>query len=328
MTFTTSRRGLIAAAGAIGAATALRTVPGRAQAFPERDLTYVVPYSPGGMSDNISRIIGDKFAATTGKKLLNEYKAGAGGAIGANYYMTLKPDGHSILQSTNSFYAVIPAVTKVQYDPKADLTPLVLVGDAPMVIAVNPAVQAKTLPELIAFAKANPGKIAYSTAGRGTVGHLCGMWLARRGAIDILHVPYNGAGEAIQACLSGETQLFFGPEAAEYILAGKLRGLALMGDKRWDTLPDLPGTVEAGIPGWAPRSWHTVTIHSKAPEPIKRQVAKLLNDILSLPDVRERLVRFGLIPGIEDLAAMRKRADDDFAEFGGLIVDAGMAIKK
>jgi tripartite-type tricarboxylate transporter receptor subunit TctC len=322
-----SRRTLLAAASGSGM-SALFCARAQAQAYPERDITYVIPYSPGGMSDNISRIIGGKLASLSGKKVVNEYKAGAGGAIGANYFMGQKPDGYTILQSTNSFFAVIPAVTKVEYNPKVDLTPLVLIGDAPMVIAVNPGVPAKSLQEFITHAKANPGKVAYGTAGRGTVGHLCGMWLARRAGIDILHISYHGAGEAIQACLSNEVQLFFGPEAAEFILAGKLKGLALMGDQRWSTLPDLPGTVEAGLPGWAPRSWHTVTIHSKAPDAVKVQLAKMLNEILTQPDVKERLIRFGLIPGIEDLASMRKRADDDAAEFGGIIVEAGLAIKK
>lgn len=323
MTATISRRLLLAGA-------ALAPFTSRAQqAYPERDIGYIIPYTPGGMSDNISRILADRVAARTGRKLLNEYKTGAGGAIGANYYMTMKPDGYTILQSTNSFYGVIPQVTKVQYDPKTDLTPLVLVGDAPMVIACNPKLPVTTLPELIAMAKASPGKIAYGTSGRGTIGHLCGVWLSKRAAIDILHIPYNGAGEALQACLSGETQVFFGPEAAEHILAGKLKGLGVMGDKRWtSTLPDVPTTVEAGIAGWAPRSWHTVSIHSKAPEAIKQQLAMLLNEVLGQTDVRERLVSFGLIPGIETIAGMRKRADDDEAEFAPLLQEAGLAIKK
>lgn len=326
MSKTISRRTFLAATG--GFAVVSGALPSFAAPYPERDVTYVVPYSPGGMSDNISHILGDRLGAKTGRKFLNEYKAGAGGAIGANYYMAQKADGYTILQSTNSFFGVIPNVTKVEYDPKSDLTPLVLVGDAPMVIACNPGAPAKTLQELIAYAKANPGKIAYGTSGRGTVGHLCGVWLANRAGINILHIPYNGAGEALQATLSGETQLFFGPEAAEHILGGTLTGLGVMGAARWDALPKLPSTVESGIPGWAPRSWHTVSIHTKAPDEVKRSLAALLNEILATAEVKERLIRFGLIPGIEDMPAMRKRADDDYAEFRTLLTEAGLALKK
>lgn len=328
MTSTLSRRDVLAGAAGLGLAATVGR-PAHAQSFPDKDVSYIIPYSPGGMSDNISRILADRVAAKSGKKMLNDYKAGAGGAIGANFYMTQKPDGYTILQSTNSFFAVIPQVTKVEFDPKKDLTPLVLVGDAPMAIACNPDLGVKTLQELIAKAKAAPGKIAYGTAGRGTVGHLCGIWLAKRAGLNLLHIPYNGAGEALQSTLSGETQLFFGPEAAEHVLAGKLVGLGVMGNQRWtSTLPNVPSTVEAGIPGWAPRSWHTVTIHSAAPDAMKQNWAKLLNEILATPDVADRLVKFGLIPGTETLEGMRKRADDDFAEFGTLLQEAGLAIKK
>jgi tripartite-type tricarboxylate transporter receptor subunit TctC len=328
MNTTITRRSLLAATAGLGFAGAAGSRPALAQAYPTRDILYVIPYSPGGMSDNISRILADKLGAKTGRKLLNEYKAGAGGAIGANYYMAQKPDGYSILQSTNSFYGVIPNVTKVEYNPKIDLTPLVLVGDAPMVIASNPSLPVKTLPELIAYAKANPGKLAYGTSGRGTVGHLCGVWLAKRAGIDILHVPYNGAGEALQSTMSGETQIFFGPEAAEQIMSNTLTGLGVMGSERWSALPDLPTTVEAGIPGWAPRSWHTISIHAKAPDAIKTALAAWLNEALSTPEVKDRLVKFGLIPGIEDMAAMRKRADDDYTEFRALLTEAGLVLKK
>lgn len=323
-----SRRTFLAGASVLGVSAAAGGRTALAQAYPERDITYVIPYTPGGMSDNISRLLGEKLGAIGGRKLLNEYKAGAGGAIGANYYMSQKPDGYTILQSTNSFFGVIPNVTKVEYDPKTDLTPLVLVGDAPMVAACNPGLKVKTLQELIAHAKANPGAVAYGTSGRGTVGHLSGVWLAKRAGLNLLHIPYNGAGEALQSCLSGETQLFFGPEAAEQILAGKLVGLGVLGSQRWSALPDLPSTTEAGLSGWAPRSWHTVTIHSKAPEPIKQQLAKWLNETLATPEVKERLIRFGLIPGIEDMASMRKRADDDYTEFRTLLTEAGLALKK
>jgi tripartite-type tricarboxylate transporter receptor subunit TctC len=185
-------------------------------------------------------------------------------------------------------------------------------------------VPARSLQELIAHARANPGRVRYGTAGRGTVGHLCGVWLSNRAGIELLHVPYNGAGEAIQAALSGETQVFFGPEAAEHILGGTLTGLGVMGSARWDALPQIPSTVEAGIPGWAPRSWHTVTIHTRAPDAIKQSLATWLNEALALPDVTERLRRFGLIPGIEDMAAMRRRADDDYTEFRALLTEAGL----
>jgi tripartite-type tricarboxylate transporter receptor subunit TctC len=296
--------------------------------YPSKDITYVIPYAPGGMSDNAARIIGDKISQITGKKVINDYRPGAGGAIAANHYIGTKPDGYTIMQTMNSFYSTLPLMTKVEYDPKTDITPVAFIGDSPMVIAVSPSVPAKTLQELINYAKANPGKISYGTAGRGSVGHLCGEWLARKAGIELLHIPYNGTPQAMQASLSNEVQLVFGPESAELILSGKMNGLGVMGSQRWGKLPDLPSTVEAGIPGWAPRSWIGVSVLAKAPENVKTTLNKMINDILQMPDVKKRLSDIGLILSVEDIATTKKRADDDYAEYSKLFAEAGLGIGK
>jgi len=292
--------------------------------YPDHALTNIIPYNPGGMSDSISRIVGEKITELTGQTVINDYRPGAGGAIAANYYVGTEPDGYTLMQSTNSFYAIIPKVTKVEFNPDTDLTPLVLVGDSPMVISIHPSIPATTLQELIDYAKANPDAISYGTSGRGTVGHLCGEWLALRAGISLLHIPYNNTPEALQAALSGEVQMVFGPESAEHALAGSLKAIAVMGDKRWVNLPDVPTTIESGIEGWAPRSWHTLSILSAVPDDIKIELNRLINQILDMPDVKERLVGLGLIPGIEDLAAVRQRATDDAVEFGKIIEEAGL----
>lgn len=325
MTYNFTRRTFLSATALLSASAALNR-PAMAQAYPSKKIDYIIPYNAGGMSDNISRLLGEKLTALTGQQVINDYRPGAGGAIGANYFMTTPADGYTLLQSTNSFYGIIPLVTKVQYKPLTDLVPLVLIGDAPMVIAVNPSVPAKDLKELIAYAKANPGALAFGSAGKGTVGHLSGEWLQKQAGIKLLHIPYNGTPAALQAALSNEVQIVFGPESAEQIAAGTLKGIAVLGDKRWDKLPDLPTTVEAGIDGWAPRSWHTVSIQTKAPDEVKQKLNSLINQILAQPDVRERIVSFGLIPAIASYEDVRKRAEDDYEQFGALIRAAGLAI--
>lgn len=324
MTIQISRRTFLTVSAGVAAAAAWPT-RGFAAGYPSRDITYIIPYNPGGMSDNISRILGEQITRKTGVNVVNDYRPGAGGAIGANYYVSVEPDGYTILQSTNSFYAIIPAVTKVRYDPKTDFTPIALVGDAPMVIACHPDVPVKTLPELISYAKKNPGKLAYGSAGKGTVGHMCGVWLTATTGIDLVHIPYKGTPAAMQACLSNEVQVVFGPESSEFILTGKMKGLAILGNKHWDTLPDLPTTVEAGLTGWAPRSWHAVTMLSKVPDDIKQTCATMLNGFLQVPDVKKRVAALGLIPGIENMADLRKRANDDAEGFGKIIQSAGLA---
>lgn len=324
MTDNINRRHFMAlSAGAALAASSSGQVFAQA-GYPDHDLTYIVAYNPGGMSDNISRLIGEELRRAFGQTVVNDYRPGAGGAIAANYFVGTKPDGYTLLQATNSFFAIIPNITRVEFDPLKDFTPLVLVGDAPMVIAANPDVPATNLQELVDYAKKNPGALSFGTSGRGTVGHLCGEWLKSKAGIDLLHIPYNGTPEAMQACVSGEVQLMFGPESAPQIEAGALKGIAIMGSERWDVLPDLPTTVESGIAGWAPRSWHTVVVLSETPDDIKQKLSTTINDYLKTDDAVKKIKSFGLIPGIEDIAAVQQRAKDDAEEFGKVIAAAGL----
>lgn len=324
MTDFTTRRSMLRIAAAGAAVAVLPRTLWAESDYPNRQINYLIPYKAGGMSDSISRIVGEKLTQITGQNVVNDYKPGAGGMIAANYYAGVEPDGYTIMQSTNSFYSLIPQVNKVTYDPAVDFTPLVLAGDAPMVIATSPQTGVKSLADLVSYAKEKPEGLAYGTAGKGTVGHLCGVWLQNAAGIKLLHIPYEGGTAALQACLSGETQIFFGPEAAEPILAGQLVGLGVMGAQRWDKLPEIQTTVEAGFEGWAPRSWHTVTILSAVPDPIKEKLAAMLGEILADPSVEERIRGMGLIPGKLTMAELRQRATDDFNQFGGLLKSAGI----
>jgi tripartite-type tricarboxylate transporter receptor subunit TctC len=326
MSMTIDRRTFVAGAGGLLAASQLPSFA-RADDFPAKDFSFVVPYAPGGMSDTLARLLGDKFFQLTNKHVVNDYRVGAGGAIAANYYRGVKPDGYTALVATNSFFAVIPAVMKVEYDPKTDFTPLMAL-DSAMVAAVHPSLPVKTMQEFIAYAKANPNKVAYASAGKGGVGHMCGEWLARKAGIQLVHIPYNGAPQAMQATISNETQLVFGPEAYEFIVSKKLTGLALLtNQKRWFKLPDLPTSAECGLAGWAPRSWHTFIVLSKTPDAVKTRMFEIVGKILQMPDIKEKIATVGLMPADEDLATLRKRADSDIAEYGVLIKETGLAAK-
>jgi tripartite-type tricarboxylate transporter receptor subunit TctC len=320
------RRTLVAGMGGLLAASQFASL-GRADDFPAKDFSFVVPYAPGGMSDTLSRLIGDKFNQLTNRHVVNDYRVGAGGAIAANYYKGAKPDGYTALVATNSFFAIIPAVMKVEYNPATDFTPLMAL-DSAMVAAVHPSVPVKTMQEFVAYAKAHPGKIAYASAGKGGAGHMCGEWLSRKAGIELVHIPYNGAPQAMQATIANEAQLVFGPESYEFIVSKKLTGLALLtNQKRWFKLPDLPTSTESGLPGWAPRSWHTVIVLSKTPDPIKARMFEIIGKILQMPDIKEKIATLGLMPANEDMATLRQRADSDIAEYGVLIKEAGLAPK-
>jgi len=309
-----------------GAAAALGLMPRELMAqtaFPSGDITVIIPYNAGGMSDNLSRIIGERLVAMTGKNVLNEYKPGAGGALGANYYLGTKPDGQTILQSTNSFYGIIPNVTKVDYDPQKDFVPLCVIGFAPMVIGANPSLGVSSLEELVKAVKEGGKEVAYGSSGKGTVGHLCGEWLASHTGIKMLHVPYKGATEALQACLGNEVQIFFGPEALAPIKAGALKGIGVIGDAKAIAMPELQTTAEFGISGWAPRSWHTVTLLASVPEDIRQKWFEMLDTILGEPEVIEKIKMLGLYPERRSLADVRKLADEDFTQFGEMLRQFG-----
>jgi len=318
-----TRRTLLQAGGAAAALGLMPRELMAQNAFPSADITVIVPYNAGGMSDNISRIVGERLTAMTGKNVLNEYKPGAGGALGANYYLGTKPDGHTILQSTNSFYGIIPNVTKVDYDPQKDFVPLCVIGFAPMVIAANPSLGVKSLAELVKAVKEDGKEVAYGSSGKGTVGHLCGEWLAAHTGIKMLHVPYKGATEALQACLGNEVQIFFGPESLEPIKAGSLNGLGVIGDAKAIAMPELQTTAEFGISGWAPRSWHTVTLLASVPEDIRQKWFEMLDTILAESAVIERIKMLGLYPERRSLADVRKLADEDFTQFGEMLRQFG-----
>ncbi|UFN51302.1 tripartite tricarboxylate transporter substrate binding protein [Roseomonas sp. OT10] len=320
MTPSLSRRAALAAgAGLLAAAR-----PARAAGFPSGPVTYIIGYAPGGLSDVIARLIGDEITREHHQQVLLDYRPGAGGGLAADVLARTKPDGHTLMAATNSHFAIIPLLNSVRYEPIADLLPAALVGDAYMAIVVNPSVPARTLPELIAYAKANPGKLNFGSAGQGTVGHLSGEYLKKRTGIDIQHVPYRGSPPAVQACLANEVQVIFGPEGADAHLAGDLRAIAILGQDRWSKLPEVPTTEESGLPGWALRSWHTVGIHGRTPPALLEEVHDVLAGIIAQPKLQQRFEQMGLKTGRLSLAELRQRAEEDAQLFGTLIREVGL----
>jgi tripartite-type tricarboxylate transporter receptor subunit TctC len=204
------------------------------------------------------------------------------------------------------------------------MVPVALTGDAYMAMVVHPSVPARTLPEFIAYAKANPGKLNFGSAGQGTVSHLSGEYLKARAGIDIVHVPYRGSPAAVTACLANEVQVIFGPEGAEGHLSGSLRAIAITGPARWPRLPEVPTTEEQGLPGWALRSWHTVATPAGTQREILAAMNAALNEILAHPAVKARLEQNGLALAPLTLEQLAERAATDHREFGALIRGAGI----
>jgi len=315
-----TRRRLLAAS----AAAALLPRHSWAEDYPARAINYLVPYAPGGLSDIIARMLADGITRLHGKNVVVDYKPGAGGAIAAEWLSRAPADGYTLMGATNGFFGVMPHLSKLKYEPLQDLLPVALIGDTAMSIIGSASLPARTLPELIAYAKAHPGKLSYGSAGNGTVSHLSGEYLKKRTGIHIVHIPYRGSPAAVQACLSNEVDLIFGPEGAEGALAGKLKALATMGSQRWSKLPDVPSTDEAGVPNWALRSWHTVCVPGKTPLPIARRLNEIINQVMADPAVSGKLAQMGTFHTPQSLALLAERARADHAAFGKLIKEAGI----
>lgn len=317
---TSSRRAFLWGAAAAAATMALGR-RGFAAAYPSRQINIIVPYSPGGASDTIARLVSDKMRAKTGQQVVVDYKEGGGGAIGANFVSHAKPDGYTLLQGTNSFFTTIPRLMKVSYDPAKDLVPVVMAGDAYMPMAVNSSLPVKSFKELVDYAKANPGKLAFGSSGIGTIGHLSCEYMKKQFGLNVTHVPYKGGSAAINALVSGEVQIGVDTGSSEFILNGQLRGLAILGKRRWDRLPSVPTIEEAGIPNWPVRSWHTVVVPGRTPPEIIMSLNSMINEFIMMPDIATKLRAFGLEPAVLSIAEVGDRIKADIAAFG-VIMDA------
>lgn len=252
-----TRRRLLALAG-----TALATTgwPGwaRAQGFPSRPLTLVVPFAAGGTTDILGRLMGKQLATRLGVAAVVENKAGAGGNIGAAQVSKAQPDGHTLLVGTVGTHAINQALyRKLPYDPVKDFAPIALIATLPNVLVVHPSLPVRNVRELIAHAKAQPGKLSYASAGNGTSIHLSGAMFEQLAGVQLQHVPYRGSAPAVADLIGGQTALMFDnlPSALPHIRSGALRAIAVTSAGRSSALPEVPTVAESGVPGFDASSW-------------------------------------------------------------------------
>lgn len=270
------------------------TMPASAQqAFPAKPITYVVPYTPGGTNDNVARIVTKRLAEKAGQPVVIEYKPGAGGTLGAGLVAAAAPDGYTLLNTSIGNLAIAPQLMSVRFDPFHDLVPVAYIGNSLATVAINPAVPVRTLPELVAYARANPGKLTYSSSGNGTPGHLAGELLKRIAHIDIRHVPYKGSAPAVADAVAGHVDLVFDPLSTQFIKQGKLRALAYFGGGRSPDLPNVPNIRDAGIKGWEDSlaGAFFISAPKNVPPAVLAQLRQWIGEILAEPDTVAALSR-------------------------------------
>ncbi|CAN5874034.1 tripartite tricarboxylate transporter substrate binding protein [soil metagenome] len=279
-----NRRKLLIAAGAL-AGSGLAAPAVRAQdKYPSKPIKLVIPFPPGGPTDVLGRRYGEKLSALLGQTVVIDNKAGAGGILGADLVAKSKPDGYTMLLGSSSTQVTSPLLMpNAPYHPVKDFT-LFIIGFVPMVIACNPELPAKTLPELVALLKANPEKYRYSSSGMGSINHLGGeLFKLKAGGLESLHVPYKGNSPALQAALSGEVDWLldtFGTSYSQY-KAGKLRYLAICTDKRSAVAPELPTTADCGLPDVLVSTVNPVGLPTGTPPEILKTIAEATRKIMS-----------------------------------------------
>src|SRR5580693_911933 len=271
-----------------------------AQTYPTRPIRMVVGFAPGGPADVMARLIGQRMYAALGQPIVVDNRAGAGGTIAARVVAESDPDGYTLLLGNTSTLVVSPLMYKnVGYDARKAFAPIARLGTTSDILVTNPSFPAKSLGELIAYAKANPGKLNYSTPGIGTPPHLIGEMLKLRAGVEIVHVPYKSGGQSIQAVVAGEVQFTFENPAVALPLvqAGVVRALAVTSEARHPQAPDVPTLVEGGLPDFVSVSFTGVVGRAGIPGPVVGKLNSAINESLQSPEVAAKLGKLAVDVG-------------------------------
>jgi tripartite-type tricarboxylate transporter receptor subunit TctC len=286
------KQAIVVVALAVSLAPALAA----AQAWPGKPLKLVVPFTAGGSTDTVARIVAEKLTTRLGQPVIVENKAGAGGAIGSDFVAKSRADGYTMLVGTSSTIAIAPHVyTKLPYEPTRDFAPVVLLGTADVMIVVNSNVPVRSIRELLAYAKANPGKLTFASAGNGSISHLLGEYFKSMAGVDMLHVPYKGDAQMVTDLMGGQVNMAFGTAVGflPHLKTGRVVALAVTNPKRSTTQTQLPTVSEAGVPGYEAVQWFGIAVPAGTPKEIIQRLNSEIRAILALPEVRARFTELG-----------------------------------
>ena len=290
-------------------------------AWPERPITLVVPFAPGGANDVVARVVQAPLAEALGQTIVIENRGGAGGSIGTGYAARQKPDGYTVLLAASGFVVNPSLFDKVYYDPYKDFETVAEFAKFPIVFAVHPESGMKTLADLIARAKKNAGKLNYSSPGGGTLAHLAAELLKLHTGIDMVHVPFPSAAPAAQAVIGKHVEVTAASVAVAkpQIDAGTLVGLAVTGRERWSELPQVPTVIEAGVPQAVVETWQGLMVPAGTPKEVVDQLASAMLGVVKRQDVRDRMLKAGFQWTASGPEAFRKRVLEELPQWKDLI---------
>ena len=299
-----------------------------AQQYPNRPIRFLVGYPPGGPTDITARLVAPYLSEALGQQLVVDNRSGAGGTVAAQTLATAAPDGYTIGLVANGEIAISPNLRKVPYDPLKDFSPVSRIGAAQLALVIHPSVQAKTVADLVALAKAKPGTVNFASSGLGSTAHLAGELFKNLAAIDIVHVPYKGAGPALTDLIGGQVQMLITgySGAVPHVKTGKLRALGVTGPKRLQAAPDLP-TIGETVKGYDVTSSYGVMLPAAASKALVARLHQELAAVVKRPDVRDRLIALGFEPEGNTPAEYAQQVRGELAKWGKLIKAANIRVE-
>lgn len=306
--------------------TCLVSIGGYAQTYPTKPIRMVVPYAPGGTTEVLARLVAQKMGETLGQQMVIDTRPGASGTVGTNLVAKASPDGYTVLWTSLSPIVInVTTQRSLPYDPQKELAPISLITQVPSLFAVHPSVPVKSIQDLIALAKAHPGKLKYGSSGAGGINHLTAELFNAAAGIDILHVPYKGAGPAVIAAMGKEVDMAVAapPAMMAQIAAGRLRPVAVTGASRSPALPDVPAVAEV-IPGFTATAWYALFAPAGTPATIVQRLHSALVSALEAPAVKERLAGEGAVPETCSPKALAELIRSDIPRWAKALKVAGI----
>ncbi|WPO39043.1 tripartite tricarboxylate transporter substrate binding protein [Tardiphaga sp. 42S5] len=298
--------------------------------FPERGIKIVVPFPAGGSNDVVARLLGTKLQELWGQPVVIDNRAGGGGNIGADAVVRSPADGYTLLLTAPGPLAVNQSLyAQLPFNPAQDFTPVALIASVPIVLAVNPGVKATTVAELIALAKASPGKLNFGSSGLGSTNHLAGELLKARAGIDIVHVPYRGAAPAMNDLIAGQIPMMFDnmPAIRPQVQGGTIRAIAVAGAARSPLFPELPTMAEAGVANFEASSWFGLVAPAKMPPDVTKVLIDGVTKVLKDPDMAKRLADVGAEPGTLSGDAFAAFLRTESEKWGQVVKTAGAKVE-
>jgi tripartite-type tricarboxylate transporter receptor subunit TctC len=326
-------KGVVACLGSGLCVAAALALPGAAFAagYPEKTISLVIPYPPGGATDIIGRVVAQKLGQALGQSVVVENRGGAGGDIGAAAVAKAAPDGYTLLMGAVTSHSIMQTLEKktISYNLEKDFAPITMVGSVPLVFVVHPSVPAENLKQLVAFAKSKPGYLTFASSGPGAPQRMGAELFKRIAGVDMLHVPYKGSGPAMNDLVGGQvlTMVETVPAALQFIKSGKLRALAVTTTERVPMLPDVPTAAEAGVPGFEVSSMFGVLAPAGTPQPVITKLNTELVKILQMPDVKARLLQLGTFAIYSTPEEMKARVHKEITQWATVIEGAHITLE-